>query len=370
MTRRRRPASLRTRLFVTYVLVALSGAGTMFVTARLLVPQLFDREMRGTGRSAGGGGMMAQQRGAVVSSLNTALLLGLGSSLVLAGAASFVLARRILRPVDGLRTATRHLAAGRYDEPVAIPDEPELAALAHDINRLGDDLAATERRRAALIGDVAHEMRTPLTTITGYVDGARDGLFTVDEMTAAVSGEVDRLGRLARDLAAVSKAEERPHLEVAPVDLGEIVATVAERMRPRFAAAGVRLQVDPVPSARCLADRARIEQALTNLLANAAGYTASGGATSVSVAVGDGQATVSVADTGRGIAAGDLEHVFERFYRAAPDHAAGTGIGLTIARSIARAHDGDLVAASEGIGHGTTMRLTLPLDTVDETASD
>lgn len=357
-------ASLRTRLFISYVLVALAGAGTMFVAARLLVPQLFDMEMRGAGRGNGdgmGGGMMATQRGAVVSSLNTALLVGLGSSVAIGAGASFLLARRLLRPVDAIRTATRHLAAGRYDESVTIPAEPELAALAHDINRLGDELAATERRRAALIGDVAHEMRTPLTTITGYLDGVRDGLFTVDEMSAVVSGEIDRLGRLARDLAAVSRAEERPQLELAPIDLTEVVTSVGDALRPRFDAAGVELHVVLPAATPSTGDRARLVQAVTNLLANAAAYTPSGGRTDVSLSTDGGVATLTIADTGRGIAPEDLEHVFERFYRAAPDHAAGTGIGLTIARSIARAHGGDLVASSDGVGRGVTMRLTMPV---------
>lgn len=360
--------TLRTRLLLSYALVALAGAGTMFVTARLLVPQLFDRQMQGMGGPGGdgtgvgrGGGMMSAQRGAVVSSLNTALLVGLGSSLVLGAVASFLFARRLLRPVDGLRAATRHLAAGRYGEAVAVPDEPELAALAHDINHLGEELATTERRRAALIGDVAHEMRTPLTTITGHLEGLRDGLFTVDETAEVVTAEVDRLGRLARDLAAVSRAEERTQLEVAPADLGEIVTTVCARLRPRFDAAGVELRVAPIPPVPAAVDRARIEQALTNLLANAAAYTPAGGHTTVTLVVDAAAVIVEVADTGRGIAPADLDHVFERFYRAAPDHAAGTGIGLTIARSIARAHGGDLVAASDGLGRGATMRLTLPL---------
>ncbi len=358
----KRRATLRTRLFTTYVLVALTGAGTMFAAARWLVPQLFDREMRGMGRGAGGGGMMASQRSAVVSSLNTALLVGLATSLVVGAAASLLLARRILRPVDGIRTATRHLAAGRFDERVAIPDEPELAALASDINRLGSDLAATERRRASLIGDVAHEMRTPLTTITGYLDGVRDGLFSTDEMVAAVSSEVGRLGRLARDLAAVSRVEEmEPHLDVAPEDLGAIVTAVCERLTPRFDDAGAALLVERPPSLPVPVDRARLEQALSNLLTNAAAYTPSGGHTTVSLSVDGDRAVIAVADTGRGIDPADLGHVFERFYRADPGHAAGTGIGLTIARGIARAHGGDLVAESPGLGLGTTLRLTLPL---------
>ena len=200
-----RHATLRARLFASYGVVALAGAATVLILTRILVPRLFDDRMQGIGRTTGvgGGQMAASQHNAVVSALNTSLIIGLSISLVVAAVAAVVMARRVLRPIDDLRAATSRLATGRYDQPVAAPSEPELAALANDVNRLATALTQTEQRRAALIGDIAHEMRTPLTTITGYVDGFGDGLFDKDEMIAAVSAETARLRRLAAELVAV-----------------------------------------------------------------------------------------------------------------------------------------------------------------------
>ena len=357
-------ATLRTRLFLSYGVVALAGAATVLVLTRILVPRLFDDRMQGMGRAPGmgGGQMAAGQHDAVVSALNTSLIIGLAISLVVAAVAAIVMARRVLRPINDLRAATGRLAAGRYDQPVAAPTEPELAALANDVNRLATALAQTEQRRAALIGDIAHEMRTPLTTITGYVDGFGDGLFDKDETIAAVTGETLRLRRLAADLASVSRIEEgQLTLEATDSDLSEIVRTTGDRLRPQFDAKPVTLVIDAASAVDVVVDRERLAQALTNLLGNALAYTPAGGSVRVSVEADTHIARVEVSDSGRGIAPENLEHVFERFFRADPNgHAAGTGIGLTIARSIARAHGGDLTAASEGADRGATFSLTLP----------
>jgi len=364
-----RHATLRTRLFVSYGVVAVAGAITVLVLTRTLVPRLFDDRMRGMGRTSGMGDEpmgASSQHSAVVSALDSALIIGLSISLLVAGVAAVVMARRVLRPIDDLRAATGRLAAGRYDQPVAVPSESELAALANDVNSLATALAATEQRRAALIGDIAHEMRTPLTTITGYVEGFGDGLFTKDETIAAVSGEALRLRRLAADLASVSRIEEgQLALEPTANDLSEIVRTVADRLRPQFDAKPVNLVVDALAPVAMVVDRERLAQAMTNLVGNALAYTPAGGSVRVSVVADARVARVDVADSGRGIAPADLEHVFERFFRADPHgHAAGAGIGLTIARAIARAHGGDLTAASDGIGCGATFSVTLPRQAV------
>lgn len=357
-------ATLRARLFASYGVVALAGAATVLILTRILVPRLFDDRMQGIGRTTGvgGGQMAASQHNAVVSALNTSLIIGLSISLVVAAVAAVVMARRVLRPIDDLRAATSRLATGRYDQPVAAPSEPELAALANDVNRLATALTQTEQRRAALIGDIAHEMRTPLTTITGYVDGFGDGLFDKDEMIAAVSAETARLRRLAADLAAVSRVEEgQLTLDPTNTDLSVIVRTVGDRLRPQFDAKPVTLIIDATSSVDVVVDLERLAQALTNLIGNALAYTPPSGTVRVSVAADAQIACVEVSDSGRGIAPEDLEHVFERFFRADPNgHAAGTGIGLTIARSIARAHGGDLTAAFEGTDRGATFSLTLP----------
>ena len=361
-----RRLSLRARLFVSYALVAAIGAAVTAVVAEVVGRNLFDNHMSGLGYGMGGhpGAGLAELQSAFGSALTRALVVALAASLLAAIAAALAVARRILRPVDGIRTATHRLAAGHYGDVLPEPDEPELAGLVRDVNALAGSLRESERRRAALIGDVAHEMRTPITVLKGYAEGMADGVFVGEEVLPAIGAELSRLERLAADLAAVSRAEEgglslRPGTE----DLCDIVGSVTDRLRPQYQDRGVDLLVrfeGPVPVS---VDRDRIVQALTNVVGNALTYTPEGG--TVVVAAGsraDGRAVVSVSDTGVGLGPQDVERVFERFYRVdGRGHARGSGVGLTIARAIARAHGGDLTAASPGAGRGSTFELVLPL---------
>jgi histidine kinase len=356
--------SMRTRLLISFAMVALTGAAAFFISARVLVPRLFDQRMGGTGGGMGGGGMgSSAQHDVLVSALNTSMLIALGASLACSAVIAFVMSRRSLRGLDHLRAGTSGLASGNYSARVSRPAEPELAALADDINHLAASLAETEQRRAALIGDVAHEMRTPLTTIGGVLEGFDDGLFTSEELTSTVRTEVGRLQHLAGDLAAVSRAEEgRIQLDLADGDLREVVTSVVDRLRPQFLAAHVELSLqadDPLPM---VFDHERMVQVVTNLLGNALAYTAAGGRVNVRAGISDGGVRIAVADNGRGLQPDDLERVFERFYRTDPDdHSGGTGIGLTISRAIVRAHGGELTASSAGPGAGATFEMVLPV---------
>ncbi len=357
-----RPPSLRARLAASYATVATTGAVTLLIAVRLLVPRLFDARMRGAGHGGGNPAAATSQHDAVVAALNIALVIALAASLAVGTLVAVLVARRVLRPIDALRAATRRIAAGRYDTPVDAPAERELAALAHDVNHLAAVLAQTEQRRASLIGDVAHEMRTPLATITGYLEGFTDGIFTSDEMTAPVTTELHRLHRLARDLSDASHADEgQLHLELADTDLAGIATEVVDRLRPQFAANDIGVELHAAAPTPIRADRERLVQAITNLVGNALAYTPAGGSVAVEVGARDGQAHLVVTDTGRGLSAEQLDHVFERFYRAdRHDHTTGTGIGLTIARTIVRSHGGDLSASSPGLGRGARFDLALP----------
>ncbi len=367
-----RAPSLRVRLFGAFAAVALIGGVVFAVLVRLLVPPLFDgtmgrgRGMQGSGAGSGSGAMAGEvaaqdTHDAVVDSVNTAMIVALATSLLVATLLAWWLSRRSLRHLDRVRAGTRALRSGDYATRIPQPPEPELGALADDINELAGTLAATEQRRAALIGDVAHEMRTPLASIAGHMEGFTDGLYSAEEVAGAIEAEVTRLRRLAEDLAAVSRAEEGAlTLDRHECDLGEVVDAVASRMRAAFDAKSVALQVSTA-AAPCSADRIRLEQVVSNLLANALAYTPSAGSVVVNVSSDAARHMVQVSDTGRGMAAHELAHVFDRFYRAEPsDRTGGTGVGLTIARALARAHGGDLVADSDGLGRGATFVLSVP----------
>jgi signal transduction histidine kinase len=360
---------LPVRLFVSHAAVAVAGIVVAYLTIRLLVPRLFDQRMgmmyrhgSGMGPADGAG---ASVHDALLSALDTALGVGLLAGAVAAAAVTALVTRRLLRPLDAVRAATRQIAAGHYDADVPLVAEPELAALAADVNSLARTLADTESRRIRLLGDVAHEMRTPLTALDGYVEGLIDGVFTTDQQTlTALSEELRRLHRLADDLSGLSRAQEqRFDLHLADADLADLCRRAAQRLVPQFDDARLTLTVEAGTALPVRVDADRITQVLTNLLGNALLATPAGGTVTLTARRRDDHAEITVTDTGVGLASGDTERVFERFYRAAGQsrRSAGSGVGLTIARGIARGHGGDITASSAGSGRGATFTVTLPL---------
>ena len=360
---------LEVRLLLSHLLVAMVGAAVTALVVTVSAPALFDEGVAGMGPGFGGG-PGGRLREVFADALRAGLLLGSAAALVVAVLAAWFLAHRLLRPLDDVRDATRRIAAGEYRHVVAPPADQELAALADDVNAMARTLDATETRRMRLLGEVAHEMRTPLTVLTGRVEGVADGVFEVDEeLLGELTGELGRLRRLADDLSELSRVEEgRLGLRLAPVELGELVDDVSGRWRSILTESEIDLQVDtPVPVA-VLGDRDRLAQVLDNLVGNAVRAVAGQGVILLRTGRRGELAEVTVQDDGVGLAAHELEAVFERFYRSpttatvaaggVPD--AGSGIGLTVSRGIARAHGGTLVAESDGRGAGATFVLRLP----------
>jgi signal transduction histidine kinase len=242
-------------------------------------------------------------------------------------------------------------------------DTLELAALADNVNALATELEEVEARRLQLIGDLAHELRTPLQTIEGSMEALMDGVVEpTTEAFAAIADEAARLKRLAADLSTLSKTQEGSYqLGLEPIDLAGVLRDVAELLRHQFDAAGVQLQVDAESPVMIRADADRVSQILINVVGNALAYTPEGGTVAATVRAVGRNTVVRIADSGRGLSATDLERVFERFYRVDPKASTGTGIGLTIARSLARAHGGDITASSPGLGKGAVFEVVLPV---------
>jgi histidine kinase len=178
-----------------------------------------------------------------------------------------------------------------------------------------------------------------------------------------VSAEVRRLRRLSDDLSALSRAEEgRLNLAPTVVGLDELAAGVVSRLRAQAEDAGIALTSEPgAGTVRIDADRT--VQVLTNLVGNAIRATQAGGRITIAGSRREGRAVLTVSDTGQGIAAGDLDKIFERFYRvpSAAPQSDGSGIGLTVSRAYMRAQGGDLTVTSEGLGHGATFQASFPL---------
>jgi len=356
---------LRTRLFGSFLVVIAVGAVAMLVLGALLTPSLFEERLGRMGRGPGYGyASSTDLHKALTDSLDVALVAGLVAALIAAGAVAALLGRRILRPIDAVRAATHRMAMGDYQQQVPEPAEEELAGLARDVNALGATLAETERRRTRLIGEIAHELRSPLTAIRASMEGLIDGVLApTEESFAAIADEASRLERLADDLTLLSQAEEHAiPLRLAAADLAELASHAAERLRPQFDLKEVTLRIEPSPPLPVQVDPDRIAQVFTNLLGNALTHTPSAGTVTIRGGIERSTAWIDVSDTGPGVPPNEVERIFDRFYRIPdPSHPGGRGLGLTIARGIARAHGGDVTVASHGPGIGATFRVTVPL---------
>lgn len=362
--------SLRARLLLSHLAVVVIGVVVLLLAGRQLGTVFVDdhlRSMAGMMRGMGTDGAGQLEEG-INSAFNRALLWAALISGGVATIAATYAAYRVLRPLDQVRRVARRLATGSYHERVPIPVEEELAAVASDVNSLAQALEETEQRRLHLISEVAHELRTPVATLKGYFEGLLDGVFEPDPATLASSlGEINRLERLAGDLSTLSRAEEgRVDFHLESIDLTALVVEVADRLRLQFDDKEVELKVQTGPVLPVVADRDRTAQILTNLIGNALTYTPSGGRVWIRSKLQGEFAQIEIADTGRGLTTEQAALVFERFYRADRSSGAGTGIGLTIAHTLARVQGGDISVASPGLGQGSTFVLELP---VDETPS-
>ncbi|MFF4576590.1 sensor histidine kinase [Streptomyces sp. NPDC001410] len=361
----RRPG-LATRLVVAQLLVVLAGLATLAVVAFAVGPPLLRRHLR-SAVGAVSPQLSRHLEDAFLAAGGIALGIGIAAFLAAAVTAAVLITRRLSRPVDALADAARRVAAGDYTArlgPTFIG--PEFEALTSAFNTMADALESTERTRRRLLGDVAHELRTPLATIEAYLEGLADGVRTLDEHTLDVLGvQTARLHRLVEDISLVSRAEEHQLvLARATLPTARLVDAAAAAVRPGFQTKGVDLCVMVTPGTPAVdVDRDRLVQVLVNLLTNALRHTPAGGMVTLAAEPAGRGAVISVADTGEGIAAEHLPHVFERFYRAdtARDRErGGSGIGLTIARALVQAHGGTITVSSEGLGRGALFRISLP----------
>jgi signal transduction histidine kinase len=238
----------------------------------------------------------------------------------------------------------------------------ELRALARAFNSMLERLRHNELQRRQLLADVTHELRTPVAVLQGNLEAMVDGVYLADaEHLGPLLEETRLLSRLIDDLRTLSLAESGVlELHREPTDLGVLVGEVIAAFRTPAESGGVALRAevpDNVPLAEI--DPLRVREVLINLTANALRHTPPGGEVCIAVAAAAGSLRFSVADTGTGIAPGDLPHVFERFYKTADS--TGSGLGLAIARNLVLAHGGEIEAESAA-ENGTTIRFALPLD--------
>jgi signal transduction histidine kinase len=361
----RRPG-LAARLLIAQILVIAAGAVTFAFVALAAGPALFRTHVR----QAVGVVSPALTRhldDAFATGAGIAIGVGSGAALLTAAGVSLLVTRRVSRPIRGLAAAATAVAAGDYT--ARVPEAglgPEIDALTGAFSTMAAQLESTEITRRRLLADAAHELRTPLATLDGFLEGLADGIRApTNDTWNVMAAQTARLRRLAEDISTVSQAEEhRLPLRLAAINLNPVVAAAVLAARPGYDAKGVTLTSQLAEDLPDLAvDAERISQVLDGLLVNALRHTPASGGVTVRTRASGPAVEITVTDDGDGIAAEHLPHIFDRFYRADParDRAhGGSGIGLTIARALVAAHGGMLTAASEGIGRGARFTISLP----------
>jgi signal transduction histidine kinase len=310
-------------------------------------------------------GTTRENRAETLNSLLVAFLIGGPIALVLASLGGYVLAGAALRPIEAMRRRAAEISTSSLDERLPVPPaRDEVARLGVTLNamlsRIEDGLAR-ERR---FVADASHELRTPLALLKTELELAVRQSRSPEELERAIrsaADETDRLARLADDLLLLARSERGlPSLHLEPLDVTDVLGTVAQRLSRRAQAEARALAIDAPPGLQLVADRLRLEQALVNMVDNALRYGS--GRVALSADAADGSVELHVADEGPGFPPAFLGRAFERFSRAGAERGSpGSGLGLAIVATIARAHAGEAHAANRD-GRGADVWIALPRD--------
>ncbi len=359
--------NLRSRLFLSHIIVMVVGLTTLTIIGKFSSPRFFVIHLR---RIEVEGYSIRQVHGELMRGFESAWSRGALWSFVVgataAGGVSYVVSKRIVRPLLQMESITQKLASGCLEERVPESEIPELDQLADSFNRMATELENVEQRRRELVSDLTHELRTPLTVVEGYLEGLADGAIEPStDVYQLLVRETIRIRRLVDDLQELSKMEAGYlPINAKPFDLHPVLDTLIQKFAEQLQTDNSPILTLDYPSdtPAVLADVARVEQVLVNLLGNAIRYTPSG-TIAIRVWQGETHVWVAVSDTGIGIDAEDLPHVFERFWRADRSrdrHSGGTGIGLAISRRLIELQGGTIEVESK-IGVGSLFQFSLPV---------
>lgn len=360
-------SGLAGRLLAALALVLATAGVTAWLVAGAVGPRIFHDHL-GTGGTRTAEQALAHAEAAFQTASGVALSIALAAAILVALAVSLVFTRRIGASLASLTAAAGLVAGGRFHARVPAPNMGrEFQDLVDAFNQMASRLEASESLRHRLLADVAHEVRTPVATLNAHLEGIEDGVIELTPETVAVlRAQAARLTRLAEDLAAVTKAESGEltlsFVLTSPAELIQL-AHLAAHDRAEAGGVGLVLDVEPgLPPVE--ADPDRMAQVLGNLVDNALRHTPAGGTVTLAAQRSGADVTLTVSDTGEGITAEHLPHVFERFYRAdtARDRVSGgSGIGLAITKALVEAHHGHVRAESAGKGAGALFVVTLPV---------
>jgi signal transduction histidine kinase len=345
-----------TRIALAAMLVAVVAMGVLVLGVFLVGSQTFADLMVGLGADVSASESMFQDSVGRVLLVSVVVAVGLSVALAL------VIGRRLARPVREATEAARRIALGDFGSRLPREGPREMRDLADSFERMAGALDEQRRIRDRFVADAAHELRTPLSNLQGYLEGMRDGVVPADRATFdSLLEETGRLVRLSRSLDTLAQGDAGRALHPVPLDLVVQVRGAVELAEPGFRARSIGVEMVAPGSLAVVADPDALAQVMANLLSNATRYTPVGGSAGVAVErAGDG-ARVEVTNTGPGIPPADLPHVFERFYRVDPSRSAesgGAGIGLSIVAQLVGSWDGKVgVDSREGL---TRSWFTIP----------
>lgn len=354
------------RLLIAQTLVLAAGAITTWIVAAIVGPPLFREHLHQAGVSAGSAEQFHAEEAYRYA---TALSVGgaVAVAAVTAFAVSLYVSRRLQRSVAEVASAASAVAQGRYDirvSPLQLGDDFD--SLAQAFNQMAAQLGAVDATRRRLFGDLAHEVRTPVSVLEAYLEAVEDGVRTLSpETIAMLRDQTRRLVRFSEDVAALAQAEESSaSMAFTDIHITDLIAKTVAAASERYRAKQVSLSTHLPPGLPPVwGDAQRLAQVLSNLLDNALRHTPPHGHVDVHADIEGHNVLLHVTDTGEGIAAEHLPHIFERFYRAEAARTrdrGGSGLGLAIAKALVEAHGGHISASSDGAGTGATFTIALP----------
>ncbi|ELC8443611.1 HAMP domain-containing histidine kinase [Clostridium perfringens] len=293
------------------------------------------------------------------------LILSIGALLILAFTIiGFIISKSITKPINKLMTKAKYISNGDYDKKIDInTDILEINDLINSINNLSQSIKEQESIRKRLTGDISHELKTPLTNIQSHLEAMIDGIWEpTEERLISVKEEAERLTSLVSDMQKLNKYDEYSmKIKKDVVNISDVICFVVFQFSNLAKSKKIKIEYEK-KDIQISCDKDKITQALVNILSNAIRYSNEGSTIVIEEKLKDDKLSISIEDQGLGISAEDLPYVFERFYRADKSRTratGGTGIGLTIVKSIVTSHGGEVKVESE-LGKGSRFTIILP----------
>lgn len=364
------------KILLAFIAVAIFSTFILAAVMSISIESTYDKHIGKQLTSEGQQGTLGGKRGSTLyenfkAAVNESLLFSVAAGLMIAGISSILISRQITKPLRSITQASREIAKGNFDQRVNVKTPnggDELIQLGHSFNQMAEQLEQNDKMRRQLVGDISHELRTPLTAIKGSMEGLIDGVLVNDESTYnQIYQEADRLQRLVEDLQELNRVEGSAfNIEKKKLKVADLIQDAVTPLLNNFNKKGIQISIQSDKNLPLIiADHDRILQVIQNLLGNALQFTPQNGSIIIHAQKTQEFIHLSIRDNGAGIEAAHLPHIFERFYRAersrSRQNGGGSGIGLTIAKSLVEAHGGKIWADSEGKGKGSTFTFSLPI---------